>query len=328
MSNVAPPTIEASDRPSTVIFSFLSRADSVPLSERRRGEGHILDEGGRPVDDPTAQPEANIFGRDPNTSFEQWAEYWRKVHGVRFTHAEDPEDNSLDHLLRYDQIHRMAAGPSSQFPQPYSPPLDENGQLFPTVVGHIPRHVRPRWDGVAYLTFDTVDSIAQVFGSPRVQKKILPEDMAMFRDIAPILARQHVRIPAQGVGAISLVRLHVRDKALDRAEFQKRWLTDHADVVLEHEETAWLVHRYVQLENAGGTSEGEPFYHPETSLIDGVTLMSFASMNDVEAYLQSPAWQVILQHEATFSDVTAAEYWTAVNFGIVNRVVGERVTLR
>jgi hypothetical protein len=323
------PAHPGTDHPLTVIFSFLSRADSTPLDQRRRAEGHILDSEGHVIADPAADPAANAFEPDPNVNFEKWGEYWRKVHGVRFVHAEEADDRSLERLLRYDQIHRIAAGPSSLAPLPYDVPLDENGRLFPTVIGHIPPYQRPCWDGVAYLNFETAKDIATVLANERVRTKILPEDQTIFRDIAPVLARQFILLPSpSGREAISLVMTHVRRPDLDRETFQKRWLNDHADVVLAQPDTRRLVQRYVQLHNIGPTVEGAPFFHPETSRIDSVTLMGFGSMNDVEEFLQTDGYRAIINSEHALSVPGAGEYWAALNFGIVNRIRTEIVTRR
>jgi hypothetical protein len=317
------------DHPLTVIFSFLSRADSTPLDQRRRAEGHILDAEGRVIADPAADPNANAFESNPNLNFEKWGEYWRKVHGVRFVHVEEADDRSLDRLLRYDQIHRVAAGPTSLTPPPYDVPVDGSGRLFPTVIGHIPPYRRPRWDGVAYLNFEAVEDIATVLANERVRTKILPEDQTIFRDIAPVLARQFILMPSpSGKEAISLVITHVRRPDLDRETFQRRWLNDHADVVLAQPDTRRLVQRYVQLHNTGPTVKGEPFFHPETSRIDGVTLMGFASMNDVEEFLQTDGYRTIIESERALCVPDAGEYWAALNFGIVNRIHAEIATRR
>ena len=317
------------EMPLIVVFSFLSRADSTPLPERRRAPGHILDREGQVIDDPAIDASANAFERDPNINFEKWGEYWRKVHGVRFTHAEEPDDRSLERLRRYDQIHRLAAGPASLTPPPYHAPVDESGRLFPTVIGHIPPYRRPRWDGVAYLNFEAVEDIATVLANDRVRTKILPEDQTIFRDIAPVLSRQFIIMPStSGKDAISLVRTHVRKPDFDRPTFQRRWLNDHADVVLAQPDTLRFVKRYVQLHNIGPTVEGEPFFHPETSWIDGVTLMAFTNMNDAEDFLQTDGYRAIIENERTLSVPDAGEYWSAINFGIVNRIQTEIATRR
>jgi hypothetical protein len=51
--------------PLTVLFSFLSRADSTPLDQRSRAGGHILDKDGKVISDPAADPSANAFEPNP-----------------------------------------------------------------------------------------------------------------------------------------------------------------------------------------------------------------------------------------------------------------------
>ncbi|WP_266064058.1 EthD domain-containing protein [Brucella intermedia] len=321
---------DVSAAPLTVLFSFLSRADSTPLEQRSRANGHIVDEDGNPLADPTVDPSANAFAPDPNINFEQWGEYWRKVHGVRFLHPDEADDQKIiDLLLRYDQLQRLAAGPTSLNPPPYYPPLDDQGQLFDTIIGHVEPYRRPAWDGVAYLSFASLDDLGAVLGSERVRRKILPEDQAIFRDLAPVLARQFVILPnPAGNDAITLVKTHVRREYMDRGTFQRLWLNDHATVVLGQPDTSRLVRRYVQLHNIGPTKEGDPFYHPATSRIDGVTLMSFASMKDLESFLLSDSYAAITQIERSIAVPEAGEYWTGVTLSVVDHITPEQVTVR
>ncbi len=315
--------------PLTVLFSFLSRADATPLDQRRRGEGHLLDHQGRVITDPAHDPSSNAFEADPNLNFEKWGEYWRKVHGVRFLYQEGVDDRSVERLLRYEQIHRVTAGPTSLTPVPYHPPLDGDGRLFPTIIGHVEPYRRPRWDGVAYLGFASLNDLVAVLATERVRSKILPEDQTIFRDIAPVLARQFVILPSQtGHDAVALVKTHVRRPDLDRSTFQWRWLHEHANLVLAQADTTRLVRRYVQLHNVGPTVEREPFFHPETSLIDGVTLMAFSTMRDVETFLMSESHAVIAADEQSISTAEAGDYWSGVNFSIVDRLPPEKASKR
>lgn len=137
-----------SDRPLIVLCSLLSRADNTPLAERRRADGHILDHAGEVIIDPAADASANAFEGNPNLNFEHWSEYWRKVHGVRFIHAEEPDDRSLERLLRYDQLHRFAPGPTQTDAPPYRAPVDDEGKLWRTVVGHVEGYQRPAGTGL------------------------------------------------------------------------------------------------------------------------------------------------------------------------------------
>ncbi|RRD21320.1 hypothetical protein ECB98_24955 [Brucellaceae bacterium VT-16-1752] len=313
----------------TVLFSFLSRADSTPLDQRSRADGHIVGRDGKPLVDPAVDSTANVFAPDPNISFEQWGEYWRKVHGVRFLHADEVDDQkTIDLLLRYDQIQRLAPGPTSLNPPPYRSPLDDRGQLFDTIIGHVEPYRRPAWDGVAYLNFARLDDLGAVLGSERVRRKILPEDQAIFRDLAPVLARQFIILPnPAGNDAITLVKTHARREELDREAFQRLWLRDHAKTVLRQPDTGRLVKRYVQLHSIGPQIDGEPFFHPATSRIDGVTIMSFASMKDLESFLLSDSYAEIEQSERSIASLDAGEYWTGVTFSVVDHTTPERATL-
>ncbi|GGY24724.1 EthD domain-containing protein [Paludibacterium paludis] len=319
------PSAPGSNRPLTVLCSFLSRADSTPLDIRRRADDHMLDHEGNPLGDPAAHTAANAFETDANLNFEHWGEYWRKVHGVRFIHAEEADDRSLERLLRYDQLHRFAPGPTHTDAPPYRAPVDAQGKLWPTVIGHIEPYRRPRWDGVAYLNFAGAEDIATVLGNARVREKILPEDRVIFRDIAPVLARQYVVVPsADGNEAVTLVKTHHRSPAIDRDTFQRWWRHEHARHAAAHARP-W-VKRYAQLHAIGPTEPGQPLYHPEASKIDGVTLMSFASVGDLEDFLRSSAWQAIGEDEARMTDTKASEWWTAIGMVLVNRIGPEVAT--
>jgi hypothetical protein len=162
-----------------------------------------------------------------------------------------------------------------------------------------------------------------------VREKILPEERAIFRDLAPLLARQYVIVPsASGRDALTLVMTHVRRTGIDRETFQARWLGRHADLVLAQPDTKRFVRRYAQLHNVGKPVEGEPFYHPQTSLIDGVSLLAFSGMNDVEDFLQTTSFQAIRDDERKFGDLARGEFWTALNITVANRLGPDRVTER
>jgi hypothetical protein len=88
------------------------------------------------------------------------------------------------------------------------------------------------------------------------------------------------------------------------------------------------VQRYAQLHNVGPSSEGEQFWHPYGRTIDGVTVMAFASMNDVEDFLMTEDYALIASHEATFINHNESEYYTCLNYNIINRLYPEVATRR
>ncbi|MDC6378828.1 hypothetical protein BW687_001360 [Pseudomonas graminis] len=318
-----PPYIKAragGKEPLTVVCSFLSRSDNTPLSERTRAVGHVLDHKGEVIADPAKNPEANAFEGTPNVNFEHYGEYWRKVHGVRFIHPESNDDSvTLEKLVRYDQLHRLAAGPTQTDTPPYQVPADGEGKLWPTVIGKISPYHRPQWDGIAYLNFSTADDISAVLSSNRVLEKIIPEEKVVFRDMAPLLSKQYVIIPSlQNNEGVTLVKIHKRQSHLSRVDFQNWWIGNFAEKIRQQNSTTQLIKRYVQLHNIGPTEAGKPFFHEYTSSIDGVSLLSFASLSDLEDYLRSPATQELFRVEAT--ECQSTEYWTAVGVVLVNRI--------
>ncbi|WP_426578224.1 EthD domain-containing protein [Xenorhabdus stockiae] len=328
---IRPPYIKArpgTHEPLIVLCSFLSRADNTPLSERSRADGHILDHDGNVIPDPSASPSDNAFEGKPNINFEHWGEYWRKVHGVRFIHPEtDVDANILEKLVRYDQLHRLAAGPTGTDTIPYRIPVDECGKLWPTVIGHIESYNRPSWDGIAYLNFSKKDDIPFLLSSERVIKKILPEDKVIFRDIAPLLSKQYIVIPSEcGNEGVILVKTHQRRSNIERTEFQKWWLEEYAPELYKRNEERKIIKRYVQLHNIGPSAEGQPFYHEYTSSLDGVSLLSFSNINDLEDYLRSPLYQDLANLEAEKNETT--EYWTSTFITLVNRIYPEYSTYK
>jgi hypothetical protein len=311
--------------PLTVICSLLSRADATPANERSRADGHVLDRSGSPLADPATDAHDNAFATAPHLHFEHWGEYWRKVHGARFLHLDEADDRSLDLLLRYDQLHRFAPGPTHTDAPPYRAPVDLDDRLWPTVIGYVAPYARPQWDGIAYLAFGSEEDIAPVLGSARFREKILPEDRVLFRDIAPILTRQYLIVPSsQGNEPVTLVKLHVRAAHIDRAAFQQWWLHEHASLVKGA--AGERVRRYAQLHNIGPVGRGLPFQHPYGTLVDGVTLMSFDSVTELEAFLASPGQQDIARDEARMCDTAAGEWWTAIGMTVTSRLGAEQAT--
>ena len=64
------------------------------------------------------------------------------------------------------------------------------------------------------------------------------------------------------------------------------------------------------------------------SLMDGITVMGFACVNDVEDYLTSSDYADISVGERAMTDASLSEYWTAVNYSVINRLYPEVATAR
>lgn len=315
----------STDAPLTVLSTLLSRADNSPLSERRRDPNLLLDQKGQLVENPVMSSNTLALETDPNVGFEKWCKYWRKVHGARFIHA--LQGDGIQDLLRYDQLHRIPSGPTSFDPPPYLAPVDKHAELFDTVIGHIEPYRRPQWDGIAYLTFESFNSLKSVLGKDKVRTKIFPEDQAIFRELTPVITSEYVILPSVTQrDPIILVKTHVCHSGINRKEFLEKWLNHHASLVLSKPSTHLYVKRYAQLHNVGPTAEGEPLWNHVASKIDGVSIMAFSSMNDVEDFLMSDDYIDIANDENVFSDPKQSEYWTALAHNVVNQLHPERST--
>jgi hypothetical protein len=263
----------ATTRPLIVTGTFVSRVDDTPRSERPQDEGSSKDRQGNEVRNPDREPAALAIEPNPNLAFEHWDEYWRKVHGPKF--AWDEPGSSSELVLRYDQLHRIASGPSSFFRPPYRAMVDDSGKLPSDPERRVPAFGRPRWDGLAYITYAEQADIERVLGQEKFAKRIIADERVAFRMVTRELAKEFILIPsARHRDPISLLKIHMRRPELSRAEFQQRLLGEHAQTVLAQPATHEFVRRYAQLHNIGSTQED-----PEGSKIDAVSILAFGSMN-------------------------------------------------
>ncbi|WP_182086302.1 EthD domain-containing protein [Aureimonas sp. ME7] len=308
-------------RPLIVTPTFLTRADDTSWRERPHDEGSSRGRSGSGVEHPDRRPQALALEPDPDLAFEHWDEYWRKVHGPKF--AWNEPGSSSERVLRYDQVHRIAAGPSSFFAPPYRAMVDETGRLPSDPEKRVPRMERPRWDGFAYIAYESEADIEATLGQEKFARRIIADEQTVFRMVTREIAREFILIPsARHRDPISLVKIHVRRPELTRDEFQHRLLDEHADLVMSKGATHEFVRRYAQLHNIGSTQED-----PEGVKIDAVSVLSFASVNDVEDYLVSPDHGAIEKSENALAGA-GSEWWTAVNYGVINRLMPELATQR
>jgi len=311
----------ATGRPLIVTPTFVSRVDDTPLGERPKDPGSSTGKDGEEVRDPARDPQALALEANPNLAFEHWDEYWRKVHGPKF--AWDEPGSSSQLVLRYDQLHRIASGPSSQFPPPYRALTGADGRLHDQPALHVPALRRPRWDGLAYIAYAMEADIETTLGQEKFSKRIVADEQVAFRMVTREITREFILIPsARHRDAVSLVKIHMRAAGLSREEFQRRLLDEHASLVLAQAATGEFVRRYAQLHNIGSTQED-----PEGSRIDAVSVLGFASLNDVEDYLVSPDYQAIAASEQALEG-EGSEWWTAINYSVINRLMPEVATRR
>ena len=79
--------------------------------------------------------------------------------------------------------------------------------------------------------------------------------------------------------------------------------------------------RYAQLHNIGSTQKD-----PEGSKIDAVSVLAFASLNDVEDYFLSSDHAAIEASEQALAG-EGSEWWTAITYSVVNRLLPEVATI-
>ncbi|SFQ00262.1 EthD domain-containing protein [Sphingomonas rubra] len=317
LGKTQPPT----GKPLIVTPTFVSRVDDTPRSERPQDSGSAKSRHGHEVHLPNWRAGALALEGDPNIALEHWDEYWRKVHGPKF--AWDEPGSSSAKVLRYDQVHRIASGPSSGFPPPYRAMVDESGRLPSDPWKRVPEFRRPRWDGLAYIAYADQDDIEATLGQDKFAKRIIADEQTAFRMVTREITREHILIPSERHrDPISLVKIHMRRPELSREAFQARLLDDHADVVLAQGATGELVRRYAQLHNIGSTQAD-----PEGSKIDAISILSFACMNDVEDYLVHADHAAIETSEQALAG-KGSEWWTALNYSVINRLAPEIATTR
>lgn len=314
--------VGSTTKPLTVTPTFVSRTDDTPEDERPHDPGSGVNRSGQEVARPDRHPSALALEPDPNRAFEHWDEYWRKVHGPKF--AYEGPGTANDKVLRYDQVHRIASGPSSAFRPPYRAMVDADGKLVGDPAARVPAYRRPSWDGFAYIAYGSEEDIQAVLGQEQYAKRIIADERTAFRMVTRELAREYIVIPsARHRDPVSLVKIHRRRPGLSREAFQARWLKEHADLVAGAPATAEYVRRYAQLHPFGSTQED-----PEGSKIDGISVLSFACLNDVEDYLVTADYAAIEAAEAELADPEVTEFWTAVNYSVINRLASEMATER
>ena len=180
--------------PLIVTPTFLTRADVTPTTQRLQDEGSTRDRRGEGIENPNAEPTEIALEADPNLDFEHWDEYWRKVHGPKFAYEEPGTENEL--VLRYDQVHRVAAGPSSFFQPPYRAMTQDNGKLVADPYARVPAYQRPRFDGFAYIAYAAEADIKRVLKQEQYAKRIIADEQTVFRLVTREIAREYILLPS------------------------------------------------------------------------------------------------------------------------------------
>jgi hypothetical protein len=200
----------------------------------------------------------------------------------------------------------------------------DDGKLVDDAYARVPPYGRPKWDGLAYIAYASEADMKAVLGQDKYTKRVIADEQTAFRMVTRNIAREFILIPSPAHrDPISLVKIHRRAAHMTREAFQARWLSAHADLLLSRPATHRYVRRYAQLHYVGSTQDD-----PEGSRMDGITVLGFSSVNDVEDYLTDPDYRAVEADEAALVDATGSEFWTAVNYGVINRLYPEVATVR
>jgi hypothetical protein len=311
----------ADREPLIVLPALVVRCDTTPDAATRQSRpGYCVNVNGQAIKDPSANPKVPALESDPELRWEAFDEYWRKIHGPKIIHVDGPSDHVTVGLLRYEQQHRVASGPTSAFHPPYLPEVDASGLLITDPWAHVPGYKRPSFDGLAQLAFATRDDFNAFFGvnpGDKYHDKIQPDEKVFLKGFAFNISKEFIIIPDQGSrDPVIFVKTHKRNPSLTREQFQDRWL-EHAKLVVSDPTTRKLVKRYAQLHNISVPSDA-PFFDPVGNQFDGITVMSFANPNDLEDFLTSDAYEAIVEDENNF--IAESEFFTAINYTVINRL--------
>lgn len=302
--------------PLTVINALVQRADSSPAAAGRAARPRYnVNRAGEGVEEPDTADRTLALSSEPQLEWEAYDEYWRKVHGPKILHAEGPEDRQTPLLQYYLQQHRLPAGPSSEQAPPYSARPGTDGRLVRDPAARCEPPLRPAFDGLAQLAYRSKQDLESFFdvGPGKYGEKIVPDEAVFLRGFAFHVAEEHVVIEGDGRrDPVILIRLHVRQPALSRAEFRGRWMAQHAELLRGLPATRRFVRRYAQLVNV--SAAGDRLYDPAGDRYDGLGVLSFANMNDCEDFLGSEDYARLRTDEGEFAAETT--FFTAINFVI------------
>ncbi len=164
----------------------------------------------------------------------------------------------------------------------------------------------PRWDGGAQLAFATRNALAAWLAPRRPRAE--PTGGGATRRVVTTLCEEHVVRESETPldDPVVLVRHHWRHPALSRASFRETWRGSHAALV-EELPAATRIRRYVQLHNVG--DPGDPLYDAAGDVVDGTSLWSFASLEELETLLAGSDYREIAADERDFCATT--EFFTA-----------------
>lgn len=303
--------------PLHVLNALVVRADTLPPEGARRARSrYSVNRAGEGIEDPDVRDRTLALTSQPQLEWEAFDAYWRKIHGPKILHQDTADDRQTRLLAYYLQQHRVPGGPTSDDTLPYAAPLAEDGRLPRDPAARCAPYQRPAWDGIAQLGFRSRADLEGFFdvGPGKYGERIVPDEAVFIRGFGFHIAEEHLVLQRgdRRRDPIILIKTHVRNADLDRESFRGRWMAQHASLVAGTRGDAALLRRYAQLVNV--SRPGDRLYDPDGDRFDGVSVMSFANINDVETFLASEAYAGIRADEVEFA--AESPFFTALNYVI------------
>lgn len=307
-------------KPNVMNPILIARADnSAPDDRRTRALGSTVDKKGKPVERPDLTPEQIALEQNPNLMFEHWDEFWRKVHGPRCMYKDGEQDNYLEGINTYCQIHRLPAAPSSAFAPPYPAMTDKTGVLYDYVWDKVPAYKRPMYDGLVYWAGTTVEKLLYIDTSEKAVKKICPEGNLFTRNGTCGLSAEYVIVPSKTPdwAPVCTVKTHYpKIGGMKKKELQEYLLKKHADFVKDGRRAQEVFQRFAYIVNVN-EKPGEPFYSEEGAKLAAISVTFFKNMKDCEEYYASEEYAKVAEKEVRFLDMDKSEWWTGMLYQVM-----------
>jgi uncharacterized protein (TIGR02118 family) len=200
------------------------------------------------------------INRLPDMSVEDFQTYWWETHG--------PIAGAIKGVRRYVQCHTL--------PETYA-----GGQ-------------EPAFDGAAQLSWDSVEAMGEIAGTPEVRAAL--EDEKKFIDhsrVAMTVTEEKAEVDnlVPNQDAVKLIACLKRKDGSTREEFDEYWGGTHAPLV---KKIPGVV-KYVRCLAVGGVGGAEPAF-------DGVAEVYFSDLGALGAGMASPDGQAVAADTAKFAD--------------------------
>lgn len=241
--------------------------------------------------------------RKSSLSREAHSERWRDGHGELVKRV--PE--FLRHVRRYSQFHVIR----------------DSAQAWPDESGE-------DYDGVSVLSFDDAAAMRRAFSEPRYLNEIRPddEDITDFSKSMAFLVNtypMYESVPEKIGRNIFLIALTKRLHSLSHDEYCRYWKDKHAPLALNTKDFVRHIGHYIQ-HHIVADKELDIHVGPTNRDYDGVGMVSFSGLQEIQSAFQEPAYLNVLMPDEALFDSGSALVILAREHRIFDAVSKERDT--